>query len=159
MSSSQTTTDGRRRQQVLCVLLCFCCWRGPVPVFHHHDFLDETQAVRESHAQVYHHDCDASCCHEWHWHLITPAAVPGDQNRGAYLAQDLLSLACTVHMLGDAGEQHLAEVSVCTTDSLCHSLADFAAPQRLSATCSTASFLSTLLPSARMVAVLGTSLI
>ena len=66
-------------QQVLCLLLCMSAWRGPVPMFHHHDALTDP-VLLEQHQHAYHGQC-CGCCHEGftgiHWHFGFPKDLTG----------------------------------------------------------------------------------
>ena len=151
-----------RRRQLLCALLYVCSWRGPIPIVHHHDQLSDKEAVHQSHVVVFHDQIEDEQCDQWHWHLITPSAIP-DENRSVpttYFAQDLLSLACTSALQTDATamsttssgfvspslvETELWSVVLMNTETI----AADAAP----------SFLASLMPSACLVAVTGVCLI
>jgi hypothetical protein len=48
-----SSINHRTFQQVLCLLICVCAWRGPVPVLHDHDAVKSSE-LQTRHAQAFH---------------------------------------------------------------------------------------------------------
>lgn len=81
-------------QRLVCVLLCICSWRGPVPILHHHDEFAGHRELREAHLLVFHESGGVREANgkqpdrdqpdgqqsdgDWHWHIIVPTSLPSD---------------------------------------------------------------------------------
>lgn len=72
--------SSRTAQQVLCLLLCVCTWRGPVPVLHNHASLPDA-AHRQQHSLTCHVAVEASAVPpgetDWHWHFALWSDIGG----------------------------------------------------------------------------------
>lgn len=68
----------RTLQQVICLLVCVCAWRGPVPVLHdHHALTDE--GLQDRHAKAFHVGQPIEEIVGLHWHLAFPEDVTGEK--------------------------------------------------------------------------------
>jgi hypothetical protein len=75
---SEFVNNHRTFQQVLCLLICVCAWRGPVPVLHDHDAVRSSeQQIR--HAQTFHDGHQLEAIVGLHWHLGFPEDITGEK--------------------------------------------------------------------------------
>ena len=75
---SKFVNNHKTLQQVICLLISLCAWRGPVPVLHdHHALTDE--ALQNRHALVFHEGQSLDQIVGLHWHLAFPEDLNGDQ--------------------------------------------------------------------------------
>ncbi len=51
---SEFVNNHRTLQQVVCLLICVCAWRGPVPVLHDHHAMTDLE-LQNRHTQTFHH--------------------------------------------------------------------------------------------------------
>lgn len=100
---SHACCDRGALRQMLCLLLCACSWRGPVPVMHHHDQMPSQPAVQQSHLAVFHSDADDTGSADWHWHFVLPQSLPTDlpDSPATRTVPEFLSLACCFVMGGE----------------------------------------------------------
>jgi len=75
---SEFVNNHRTLQQVICLLICVCAWRGPVPVLHDHHALTDS-GLQERHAQAFHDGQPIDEIVGLHWHLAFPEDLTGDQ--------------------------------------------------------------------------------
>ena len=75
---SEFVNKHRTLQQVLCLLICVCAWRGPVPVLHHHDAVRGSD-LQNRHAQAFHNGQRFDEIIGLHWHLGFPEDVTGEK--------------------------------------------------------------------------------
>ncbi len=72
------TLHGSRMQRLICLLVCMCAWRGPVPVLHQHDLLQADSENLARHMERF-HSCLPGCAeaqwagNDWHWHFALPS--------------------------------------------------------------------------------------
>lgn len=75
---SEFVNKHRTLQQVLCLLICVCAWRGPVPVLHDHDAVKGAE-LQTRHAQEFHNGQQVVEIIGLHWHLGFPEDVTGEK--------------------------------------------------------------------------------
>ncbi len=75
---SEFVNKHRTLQQVLCLLICVCAWRGPVPVLHDHDAVRGSE-LQTRHAQAFHNGQRVDEIVGLHWHLGFPEDVTGEK--------------------------------------------------------------------------------
>ena len=75
---SEFVNNHRTLQQVLCLLICVCAWRGPVPVLHDHDAVKGSE-FQTRHAQAFHNGQRIDEVVGLHWHLGFPEDVTGEE--------------------------------------------------------------------------------
>ncbi len=68
----------RTFQQVLCLVICVCAWRGPVPVLHDHDAVKSSE-LQTRHAQAFHNGQRIDETVGLHWHLGFPEDITGEK--------------------------------------------------------------------------------
>ena len=68
----------RTLEQALCLLICVCAWRGPVPVLHDHDGVRNSE-LQIRHAQAFHNGQRIDEIVGLHWHLGFPEDVTGEK--------------------------------------------------------------------------------
>ncbi len=76
---SEFVNNHRTLQQVVCLLICVCAWRGPVPVLHDHHALTTDSALQNRHSQAFHDGQQIDAIVGLHWHLAFPEDVTGNQ--------------------------------------------------------------------------------
>ncbi len=74
---SEFVNNHRTFQQVLCLLICVCAWRGPVPVLHDHDAVKSSE-LQTRHAQAFHGGQPINEINGLHWHLGFPEDITGE---------------------------------------------------------------------------------
>lgn len=74
---SEFVNNHRTFQQVLCLLISFCAWRGPVPVLHDHDAVKSSES-QTRHAQAFHDGQPIDEIDGLHWHLGFPEDITGE---------------------------------------------------------------------------------
>ena len=77
-SVSEFVNNHRSLQQVLCLLICVCAWRGPVPVLHDHDAVRGSE-LQIRHAQAFHNGQRVDEIIGLHWHLGFPEDITGEK--------------------------------------------------------------------------------
>jgi len=75
---SEFVNNHRTLQQVVCLLVCFCAWRGPVPVLHDHHALTGS-GLQERHIEAFHDGQPIDEVVGLHWHLAFPEDLTDDQ--------------------------------------------------------------------------------
>lgn len=75
---SEFVNQHRTFQQVLCLLICVCAWRGPVPVLHDHDAVKNSE-LQTRHAQAFHDGQQIQSIVGLHWHMGFPEDVTGEE--------------------------------------------------------------------------------
>ena len=75
---SDFVNSHRTLQQVVCLLICVCAWRGPVPVLHDHHALTNSE-MQNTHSQAFHAGQPIEEIVGLHWHLAFPEDLTGDQ--------------------------------------------------------------------------------
>ena len=75
---SEFVNKHRTLQQVFCLLICVCAWRGPVPVLHDHDAVRGSE-LQTRHAQAFHNGQRVDEISGLHWHLGFPEDVTGEK--------------------------------------------------------------------------------
>ena len=78
--------QSRTAHQFLCLLLCVCTWRGPVPVLHNHASLPD--AAHQLQHSLTCHDAAIDFSAEnistdWHWHFALWSDIGGSRSCGA----------------------------------------------------------------------------
>ncbi len=76
---SEFVNNHKTLQQVVCLLICVCAWRGPVPVLHDHHALTTDSALQNRHSRAFHDGRQIDEIVGLHWHLAFPEDVTGDQ--------------------------------------------------------------------------------
>ncbi|MEZ6061771.1 MAG: hypothetical protein R3C19_15595 [Planctomycetaceae bacterium] len=71
-------------QRLLCLLLCVCAWRGPVPIVHHHESLRNSAVRYARHIAAFHECPEDGCDNKWHWHLAMPDQPPNDDDEASW---------------------------------------------------------------------------
>lgn len=69
----------RSLQQIICLLVCVCAWRGPVPMVHDHESRANSQFQHE-HSAVFHEGREFAEIVGMHWHLAFPVDITGEQS-------------------------------------------------------------------------------
>lgn len=69
----------RSLQQAICLLVCVCAWRGPVPVLHDHAALSDLE-LQSRHSHVFHDGLQTEAVVGLHWHLAFPEDVTGEES-------------------------------------------------------------------------------
>ena len=75
---SNFVSNHRTFQQVICLLVCVCAWRGPVPVLHDHQALTNS-ALQDRHARAFHVGQPVDELTGLHWHFGFPEDVTGEK--------------------------------------------------------------------------------
>jgi len=75
---SEFVNNHRTFQQVLCLLICVCAWRGPVPVLHDHDDVRSSE-LQIRHAETFHDNQQLDAIVGLHWHLGFPEDITGEK--------------------------------------------------------------------------------
>ncbi|MCA9009368.1 MAG: hypothetical protein KDB01_06460 [Planctomycetaceae bacterium] len=78
---SDFVNQHRSVQQAICLLVCLCAWRGPVPVLHDHAALSDL-ALQSRHSQKFHDGLCVEAVIGLHWHLAFPEDITGEQCPG-----------------------------------------------------------------------------
>ncbi len=150
----------RTLQQVVCLLICVCAWRGPVPVLHDHDALTDS-GLQERHAQAFHDGQPIDEIVGLHWHLAFPEDLTGDQCPVRDEATSELSLfACASAALSfESSAAQTMQLILCAGTE--HFVSDVVILNRvpLPATTRPRSFLQTLLSENPLSAVTGVCLV
>ena len=74
----EVVKNHRTLQRVVCLLICVCAWRGPVPVLHDHHAMTNSE-LQHRHSRAFHDGQQIDEIAGLHWHLAFPEDVAGDQ--------------------------------------------------------------------------------
>ena len=157
---SEFVNNHRTLQQAVCLLICVCAWRGPVPVLHDHQALTDS-GLQERHVQAFHEGQRIDEIVGMHWHLAFPEDVTGEQCPVRDEATSELSLfACASAVLTFASaetEAMLFTLRVSTEDFVSNVAILNDAPQQAGG--EPRSFLQTLLSEIPLSALTGVCLV
>lgn len=109
----------RTLQQVLCLLICVCAWRGPVPVLHDHDAVMSSE-MQTRHAQAFHNGQRIDEIVGLHWHLGFPEDVTGEKCPARDEATPELPLfACAAASLYEISAAAAVQLEMNASSALC----------------------------------------
>ena len=152
--------NSRTLQQSICLLVCVCAWRGPIPVLHDHQAMSNPE-LRAQHAQTFHEGRDVDEITGLHWHLGFPEDLTGEECPiRDESAPELPLFACSVITSSlESGETETFQLVITASmdSSFQVILVDDHAEHR--ATNAPRSFLETLLNESPLSAVTGVCLI
>lgn len=150
----------RTLQQAVCLLICVCAWRGPVPVLHDHHALADSN-LQERHSQAFHDGQQIDEIAGLHWHLAFPEDVTGEQSpiRDEATAELPLFACASAALTFASAESHamLFTLSACAADFVSNVVILNVAPQQ--ARNELRSFLQSLLSENPLSTVTGVCLV
>ncbi len=145
---------------MICLLVCVCAWRGPVPMVHDHEILTNS-AFQHEHSATFHEGREFTEIVGLHWHLAFPVDMTGEESPTRDQASPELPLfACaSAAQCCESGTSLSNQLTLRAFDTELDSAADIEGVASLPDASHPQSFLQTLLSELPLSAVTGVCLI